>query len=143
MGRMGISERMSGLGDRARDRMAHRRIDKLERDNDRLRGEVATLQDDLHEERDTLREALKGLRDGRGSRRDRRRPHVVRTVIVAAGAYVLGARAGRERYERIVDRARAIADDLRKGPDDEAWETETVDRPAGAPSVTAEARRAG
>lgn len=125
MSRSGIVDRVSSLGDRARQRMTHGRVERLGRDNDRLRGEVAMLRDDLQEERGALREALKTLGEGRAeapSERRRRRPHVVRTVAIAAAAYVLGTRAGRERYERIVARVRAMGEAVRRpASDDEGW----------------------
>jgi hypothetical protein len=124
MTKNGITERVSHLGDRARERMTHARLEKLDRDNDRLRGEVSLLRDDLHEERDALREALKALGEDRVTVRSSRRPHVVRTLLVAGTAYVLGTKAGRERYEWIVGRVRAMRDTMRGSTADaaERWD---------------------
>jgi hypothetical protein len=113
MTKNGITERVTQLGDRARERMTHARLEKLDRDNDRLRGEVSLLRDDLQEERDALREALKALGEERVTVRPDRRRHVVRTLLVAGTAYFFGTRAGRERYEWIVGRFRAIRDSIR------------------------------
>jgi hypothetical protein len=123
MSKNGIADRVSHLGDRARERMTHARLEKLDRDNERLRGEVAMLREDLQEERDALKEAVKALGDDRPSVRTGRRPHVVRTIVVAGTAYVLGTRAGRERYEQIVRRFREMRDAMRGAREErnDAW----------------------
>jgi hypothetical protein len=129
MTKNGITERVSHLGGRARERMTHARLEKLDRDNDRLRGEVSLLRDDLQEERDALREALKSLGDDRVvTVRSSRRPHVVRTLVVAGTAYVLGTRAGRERYDWIVGRIRAMRESMRGSTDEttESWDEPRV-----------------
>jgi hypothetical protein len=125
MTKNGITERVTQLGDRARERMTHARLEKLDRDNDRLRGEVSLLRDDLQEERDALREALKALGEERVTVRPDRRPHVVRTILVAGTAYLFGTRAGRERYEWIVGRVRAMRDSVRGSAEDipEHWDS--------------------
>jgi hypothetical protein len=124
MTKSGITERVTHLGDRARERMTQARLEKLDRDNDRLRGEVSLLRDDLQEEPDALREALKALGEDRVTARPGRRPHVVRTLVVAGTAYVLGTRAGRERYEWLVGRIRGMRDSMRGSTDDlaEGWD---------------------
>lgn len=120
MTKNGIAERVSHMGDRARERMTHARLEKLDRDNDRLRGEVSLLRDDLQQERDALREAVKALGDDRVTvtERPNRRPHVIRTLVVAGTAYVLGTKAGRERYEWILGRVRAMRDAMRGSTED-------------------------
>jgi hypothetical protein len=134
MTKNGITDRVSHLGDRARERMTHARLEKLDRDNDRLRGEVSMLRDDLQEERDALREAVKALGEDRVTVRSDRRPHVVRTILVAGTAYVFGTRAGRERYEWIVGRVRAMRDSIRGSSEDipEHWDASNG---SGATSV--------
>ncbi|HEY7668730.1 MAG TPA: hypothetical protein VIE12_11495 [Actinomycetota bacterium] len=123
MNKRGITDRMNDLGDRAKERMTHARMEKLDRDNERLRGELAALRDDLEQERGTLKDALRSLGDERQAPpRRSRRPRVVRAVVIAAGAYVLGTRAGRERYDQIVARMRSIREGLRDRSDGDASE---------------------
>lgn len=103
----GIAERVTDLGDRARERTMHSRMEKLDRENDRLRTEVGLMRDDLDEERGLLKEALKGLKAPKVTVKARR-PHLIRALLIAVGAYVLGTRDGRERYDQIVKKARSI-----------------------------------
>ena len=115
MSNHGITERVERLGEHARERMAASRMQKLDRDNDRLRTEVELLRDDLHEERASMKEAMKGLTasEKRTTVKVRRRPHVLRTVVIAGGAYLLGSKAGRERYDQVVTKARSISESIR------------------------------
>ncbi len=103
----GIAERATDLSDRARERTMHTRMEKLDRDNDRLRTEVDLLRDDLDEERGLLKETLKGLKAPKVTVKARR-PHLIRALLIAGAAYVLGTRDGRERYDQIVKTARSI-----------------------------------
>ena len=89
---------------KARERMMGTRLERVDRENERLRTEAAMLREELGRERageadlrETLRASAKGktvkVRKGNGP---------VRMLLVVAGAYILGAKAGRERYEQIV-----------------------------------------
>jgi hypothetical protein len=111
----GLTDRMHDLGDRARNRATQARLEKLDRDNDRLRTEVSVLRDDLQEERSTVKEALAALKKQRepATVTISRRPRILRTIVVAGGAYVLGTRDGRERYEQIRKKARSLAGTVR------------------------------
>lgn len=123
-----MTERVSELGDRAKDRMMERRIDKVDRENDRLQHEVRMLRDDLQEERGALQRALDALArdehvtvetDGRA----RRGRTLLRLVVIGGGAYLLGARAGRQRYDQIVDKAKGLTDSMRqRNGADATWE---------------------
>jgi len=114
-----IADRVDRLGERVKGRWASARMEKIDRDNERLRTDVALLRDDLDEERASLKEALKGLSSKQPVTVKDRRPHVLRAVIIAAGAYVLGTKAGRERYEQIVHRAREVWAGVRDREQDE------------------------
>jgi hypothetical protein len=96
----GIARRVADLGDHVRERSMHSRMEKQDRDNDRLRMEVSLLRDDLEAERDTLKEALKRLEAREVTVKRSRKPHPIRTLVIAAGAYILGTRDGRERCDR-------------------------------------------
>lgn len=105
-----MADKVSDLGDRARERMMESRLDKFDRENDRLRSEVKLLRDDLQEERSSLERALDALnkRETVTVKTKPRRGRLLRTVVVGAGAYLLGTRAGRERYDQIVEKARSL-----------------------------------
>jgi hypothetical protein len=137
----GITDRMESLGGRARERMTRTKMDRLDRDNDRLRSQIAVLREDLHAERDELKEALEALnKRSTAPVKRRRKPRILRTAAIAAGAYVLGTRAGRERYEQLVERVRSIRGSLvgePADPQDHGWGDDArsgsrpVDMPAG------------
>jgi len=107
-----MAERVSELGDRARERKMESRLDKLDRENDRLRQEVRLLKDDLHEERGSLQQALDALKRDEHvtvqTKAPKRRSRIMRTIVIGGGAYVLGTRAGRERYDQIVEKTRSL-----------------------------------
>lgn len=109
----GITDRMSDLGDRTRERLVHTRMEKLGRENERLRAEVGVLRDDLGEERGALKEALKVLEAPKVTVKKSRKPHVLRAMVIAGAAYVLGTRDGRERYEQIVTKARSLSESFK------------------------------
>jgi hypothetical protein len=130
-----MTERVSDIGERARGRMVENRLDKVDRENDRLKHEVRMLRDDLQEERGALQRALDALaRDEHvtvTTKGRKRRGRFLRIIAIGGGAYLLGARAGRERYEQIVDKAKGLKDSMRQRPDGETtWE------PIGAPTGT-------
>lgn len=109
----GIANRLSEMGDRGRERLVHSRMEKLDRDNDRLRTEVGLLRDDLDAERSSLKDALKGLQDRKVTLKESRRPHVIRALVIAGGAYVLGTRDGHERYNQIIEKARSLSNNAK------------------------------
>lgn len=84
-----------------KERWLDRRIEKLARENDDLRGEVDELRHDLDETRDRSADTIKTLARSR-------RPGRMKWLILAGGAYVLGAKAGRARYEQIRSWAKSI-----------------------------------
>ena len=104
-----MADKVSDLGDRARERMMESRLDKFDRENDRLRSEVKLLRDDLQEERGSLERALDALnkRETVTVKTKPRRGRLLRTVVVGGGAYLLGTRAGRERYDQIMNKMRS------------------------------------
>jgi hypothetical protein len=120
-----ITDRVTAVGHDARERLMHARMEKHDRENDRLRTEVRLLRDDLEVERGTLSQALKGLEARKDDVRGRRKPRLFRTLLIAGGAYVLGTRDGRERYEQIVRKARSLSAGIAGRLHDrgEGWET--------------------
>ena len=112
-----MAERMGDLGARARERMTETRLDKMDRENDRLKHEVRLLREDLHEERGSLQRALDAL--GRNehvtveTKVPKRRGRIVRTLVIGGGAYLLGdpCRPGALRP----DRGEAPLDEVLRG----------------------------
>jgi len=105
-----VAEAVSDLGEKARERRMESRLDKVDRENDRLKHEVKLLREDLHEERGSLQQALDALKRDEHvtvqTKAPKRRGRLLRAAVIGGGAYLLGARAGRERYEQIVQKAR-------------------------------------
>lgn len=105
-----MADKVSDLGDRAKERMMESRLDKFDRENDRLKSEVRLLREDLQEERGSLEQALDALnkRNEPVTVKTPRRARMLRTVVIGGGAYLLGTRAGRERYDQIVEKVRSL-----------------------------------
>jgi len=140
-----MAERMGDLGDRARERMTETRLDKMDRENDRLKHEVRLLREDLHEERGSLARALDALARNEHvtveTKAPKRRSRIVRTIVIGGGAYLLGTRAGRDRYDQIVEKLRAMkssVQDRQGANDDQPWQVSSPDsaRTAMEPSDT-------
>jgi hypothetical protein len=85
-----------------KERWLDRRVDKLSKENDKLREAVGELRLDLDEAQGRSKETLAALSKTR-------RPGRIKWLVLAGGAYVLGAKAGRARYEQLKDWARSIA----------------------------------
>ena len=104
-----MTGKLDGLTDRMRARMTEARLGNLDRDNVRLRGEVAVLRSELDHERSEREELRDLLRAKPKTVKVRGKRSMLRVVVIGAGAYVLGARAGRERYDEILAWARSLA----------------------------------
>jgi hypothetical protein len=89
-------------------------MEKLDRDNDRMRSEIALLREELDEERDARKDTLRLTEHPAVTVEQTRRPRILLVALIAGVAYVLGTRAGQERYRLIVERARAVTDALRR-----------------------------
>jgi hypothetical protein len=133
-----ITERIGDISNRAQSRLMESRLDKTERENDRLKREVHLLRDDIQEERSALQRALDALkRDDpvviqaddptRGGR-------LIGTIIVIGGAYLLGARAGRERYNDIVERAGRMKETIRERAIEEMGHRKTASQDGREPA---------
>jgi hypothetical protein len=84
-----------------KERWLDRRIDKLTRENEELRGAVEDLRHDLDVEHDRSKEALTALSRSK-------RPGRMKWLVLAGGAYVLGTKAGRARYEQMKGWVRSV-----------------------------------
>jgi hypothetical protein len=93
-----------------RDRKEERKVEELDKENANLRTELKSAYEELGHERDEHREIMDLLR----RRPDdvkvkvKRRGGFIRTALVGGVAYVLGTRAGRERFDQIAGWARKM-----------------------------------
>jgi len=107
------------LGDRTgrmRERFMTAKLGNLDRQNDRLRNEVSVLHSQLDHEREEHEE----LRDAMRSKPEVkvRKTGFFRVLLIGGGAYLLGAHAGRERYDDVVRWGRSLPDRMRRTADD-------------------------
>jgi cell division septum initiation protein DivIVA len=85
---------MREAGSMLKERWLDRRIEKLSRQNEQLRTELDDLRHDLDTEQDRTKETLSALSKAR-------KPGRLKWIVLAGGAYVLGTKAGRARYEQM------------------------------------------
>src|SRR5262245_50583056 len=98
---MGFGTKVRSTGYEVKDRVTDARIENLSRQNDELKVENDLLRDELDGDRKT-RDRMMSLLDRLDvEARPRRRIGFFRVLIVGGAAYVLGAKAGRQRYEQI------------------------------------------
>ena len=117
-----MTSKIDGLTNRMRARMTEARLGNLDRDNARLRGEVAELRSELDHERGERQELRELLRARPKTVKIGGRRPLLRVVVIGAGAYVLGARAGRERYDEILAWARSLRERMQDHAGDVAGE---------------------
>lgn len=84
-----------------KERWLDRRVEKLSKENDELREAVDELRRDLDDEHGRSKETLEALSKSR-------RPGRMKWLVLAGGAYVLGTKAGRARYEQLMGWARSM-----------------------------------
>ena len=109
-----------------KERWLDRRVEKLSKENDELRDAVDELRRDLDEEHGRSKDTLHALSKSR-------RPGRMKWLVLAGGAYVLGAKAGRARYEQIKGWTRSVTRSDGNGTSTNTiTTTDTKDRPAGA-----------
>jgi hypothetical protein len=86
-----------------KERWLDHRVEKLSKENDDLREAVEGLREDLDDAQGLSKETLAALS------KNKRRPGRMKWLVLAGGAYVLGAKAGRARYEQIAGWARSVS----------------------------------
>lgn len=99
------TDRITDVAERIRDRRAAARLENTEHENDVLRTELRALRADASRQRAEREELMDVLKDGGAVRTNgkSRRGGMLRLLIIGGGAYVLGTRAGRERYDQITE----------------------------------------
>ncbi|MEO8477583.1 MAG: hypothetical protein ABI572_11120 [Actinomycetota bacterium] len=125
---MKIQERMKEMKDDAVTAKLSSGLDKAERDRDRLKMENDSLRarvSDADDERSRLLDSLQTVSKRSGSAPKRHRLRRTLVLATAAGsAYVLGSKAGRERYEDLKERWRGLTSKLQGGAVDGTWESD-------------------
>jgi hypothetical protein len=100
---MDLRGRTVAFAESVKNRRIEERNDRMERDIERLRVENQTLKEEIDRDRDRLSKVLGSLESTTAKAGSK--PHRIRRLITltatAGGAYVVGTRAGRERYEQI------------------------------------------
>jgi hypothetical protein len=121
---MQLQERVRSARDDAKIRVRDARLDKADRDRDRLKTENEILKarlDGTTEERARWMEAIDELTARPDDVTVKIKKHRLRRLFVlgaaAGSAYVIGAKAGRERYEQL----RSWFDGMRHRGEDASW----------------------
>lgn len=96
---------LTDVTDRLQEKRLHGRVDELGKENTRLRAQVDMLSSDLKHEREEHEELVDLLktRPSKETVKVKRRGGTLRVLAIGGAAYVLGAKAGKERYEQIKD----------------------------------------
>jgi hypothetical protein len=99
---MDVMDRMSDVRDSWRERRLRSRNEDLDQENRTMRTRMHVLQDELEREREARSEILRAMQSMKPETiKVKRRGGFVRLLVVGGTAYVIGAKAGRERYEEI------------------------------------------
>jgi len=115
---------LGDVTDRIQEKRLHDKVEDLDKENGRLRAQVQLLSGNLQEERHEHDQLVDLLKAKPTKVKVKRRVGILRVAAVGGAAYVLGAKAGRERYERI----RTWFDEMRgkaAGAGEEAMSTVT------------------
>jgi hypothetical protein len=125
---MRVADRVTDVADRVQTRRLETKRDTLDRDNERLRTELRITREELDRERGARDDLMGALKKGEGTVKadkvkvkTKKRGGFLRLLIVGGGAYVLGTRAGRERYEQIKSWASDMKDRARSGQGEDEW----------------------
>jgi hypothetical protein len=98
---MGFGTKVRSMTSEVKERMADARLDNLTRENDELKVENELLREELDSDKKS-RDRMMSLLDRLDvEARPKRRIGLVRVLVIGGAAYVLGAKAGRERYEQM------------------------------------------
>ena len=98
---MDLKDRATVLTETAKHRLAERHSEHLERENDRLKMENAALRGQTEREQDKIEKILDSLESSASGPKKHRIRRLMTLSVAAGGAYMMGAKAGRERYDQI------------------------------------------
>jgi hypothetical protein len=114
---------------KVKERWLDRRVEKLSEENEKLRDAVEDLRHELDAEHGRSKETLSALT------KSRRRPGRMKWLVLAGGAYVLGAKAGRARYEQMKGWVRSMAQQGSMGQTNGATMPTTSTTPSSSSSL--------
>src|SRR5262249_40472907 len=103
---------------RVKERWGAARINSLDRQNMRLRDEISQLKTRLEDERSETEDLKDALRSSPKVVKVKKRSGFLRVVVIGGAAYVLGTRAGRERYDQLVDWSRSMRSKMERKADE-------------------------
>jgi hypothetical protein len=136
---MRVADRVTDVADRVQTRRLETKRDTLDRDNERLRTELRITREELDRERGARDDLMGALKKGEGTVKadkvkvkTKKRGGFLRLLIVGGGAYVLGTRAGRERYEQIKTWASDMKDRVGSGQGEDEWSSMSNGGSSGA-----------
>ncbi len=100
---MEIKDRAISARDAMNRKRLERRLEEVRQDNARLSLENEALHEETRREQGELERLLDALErvSANGTKKPHRIRRTVTLVIAAGGAYVMGAKAGRERFDKI------------------------------------------
>lgn len=113
-----MTDRLENMGGKLRERRSTSKIEHLDDENERLRMELRSMKSMLDQERSEREDILGALKGRPKTVVKKKRGGLIRMVVIGGGAYVLGTRAGRSRYEQIVEWAKSMKDRGRDTADD-------------------------
>jgi hypothetical protein len=103
---MAIRQRMAAAMPWGSEGRASKRIERLEQDNERLKTENAAIRDEFKEARSLQKRMLDVLENRPMVEVKKRRGGLIRVLLVASAACLVGMRLGRERYEQLFAQAK-------------------------------------
>jgi hypothetical protein len=109
---------MQQMRGRAKDRWGVARMRSLDHQNMRLRDEVSHLRTRLEDDRSEMEDLKDALKSSPKVVTLKKRAGLFRLAVVGGTAYLLGTRAGRERYDRFADWVRSMRSKMERSDDD-------------------------
>jgi hypothetical protein len=135
-----MRDSMQTVSSRVKERWDASRVNSLDRQNTRLRDEVSHLKTRLEDQRTETEDLKDALRSSPKVVKVKKRTGFFRVLVIGGAAYVLGTRAGRERYDQMVEWARSMRSKVERKEDEVASDVEDTasQMSAGAaPTMTA------
>jgi hypothetical protein len=112
-----MRDSMQTMTGRVKERWDATRINSLDRQNMRLRDEVALLKTKLEDERSETEDLKDALRSSPKVVKVKKRSGFLRVAVIGGAAYVLGTRAGRERYDQLLEWVRSMRSKMERNAD--------------------------
>ena len=134
---------MQTMTGRVKERWDGARINSLDRQNMRLRDEVSHLKTRLDDERSETEDLKDALRSSPKVVKVKKRGGFLRVAVIGGAAYVLGTRAGRERYDQLVEWARTMRSKMERDADEVASDMEDTGSQMSATGSTMTSRATG